>query len=167
MDDVIEGGNLAALAGAAAAADVDAMQDEFGPAPGAVEAVGPDPVAETQAVIGVVVGLLVPVLPYLGAIYTEDVQGRLAAAYVPVADKYGWTSGGGIFERYGPELMLAAAALPVVVQTARAHKAWAADRVKKERGEVPKVAERTEGKPAISPTAVQFGTAQPVEGVGA
>lgn len=165
--EVIEGGaELAALGGAAAALDAEVGASDFGPAPAAqIEpAQQADPSAETAAVIGLVVGMLTPMLPYLPAIYTDDKVRALAGAYVPVAQKYGWDSGGW-FDRYGAEIMLAGVGLPLLAQTRAAHQAWAADKRREERARVaaPGVAEAA--APEVS-QAVQFGTAAPVE-VGA
>jgi hypothetical protein len=129
---------LNALASEAAVLDMEtAGASDVGPAPAPGQAAAPvaDPVAETAAMFGMAIGLLSPLLPYLPAIYTTETVQQLAGAYVPVAEKYGWASGGGIFEKYGPELMLAGVAVPLAVQTAQAHKAWAAERAKTEEGE--------------------------------
>lgn len=161
-----EQGTLAALGGAAAAMDAETGEDEFGPAPGGAEQgaeAAPDVVGEMRAVLAVAVGMLSPVLPYLPAIYTDEVQGRLAAAYVPVADKYGWQTGGGIFEKYGAEIMLAATVLPLAVQTRAAHGQWMEERAEAERK---KAGPGSRGEPVrqekAGAPAVQFGTAEAV-----
>lgn len=113
---------LAALASEAAALDA-----EFGPAPevaapGAAEPVA-DEAAEIAAVLMLCAELVKPALPYVADIYTPEAVGRIAAAAVPVMQKYGVTMSG-LFGRFGPEIGLAIAVTPVVVQTAVAHKAW-------------------------------------------
>lgn len=138
---------------AAAIEGADVIEQQKGEAENTASAID-----ETKAVIGVALGLLVPVLPYLGEIYTDEVQGRIAAAYVPVAEKYGWQTGGGIFERYGAEIMLAATVLPVAVQTRAAHGAWVAQREREQKQAEGKPVAAVESKPAQS---IQFGTAVP------
>lgn len=80
-----------------------------------------DPVAEARAVFGLVVGMAAPMLPYLPAIYTDEKLDILAAAYVPVAEKYGWNVGGWLGE-YSAEIALVAVAAPLAIQTAKAHR---------------------------------------------
>jgi len=119
------------------AADLAALQSMAGDDPltvGAPDVPAPDPVAETAAAFGVVVAVLSPLLPYVGAIYTDDRIKALAGAYVPVAEKYGWESGGGFFDKWGAEIALLAVAGPMAAQTVAAHRAWMAERAK-ERGE--------------------------------
>ncbi|MQY50839.1 hypothetical protein [Rhodocyclus gracilis] len=99
-----------------------------------------DPVDETRALFGVVVAMASPLLPYLPTIYTEDKLTKLASAYVPVAAKYQWNVGGWLAQ-YGAEIALVGVALPLAVQTAKAHKAFMAERTaedeKKEQGDKP------------------------------
>jgi hypothetical protein len=114
---------LAALAGEAAALDA-----EFGPAPevaapGAAAEPVVDEAAEIAAVLMLCAELVKPALPYVADIYTPEAMGRIAAAAVPVMQKYGVTMSG-LFGRFGPEIGLAIAVAPVVVQTAVAHKQW-------------------------------------------
>lgn len=115
------------------AADLAELQGMAGADPMAapVEVEAPaDPVAETAAAFGVAVAVLSPLLPYVGAIYTDDRIQALAGAYVPVAEKYGWASGGGFFEKWGAEIALLAVAGPMAAQTVAAHRAWMAEREK-------------------------------------
>lgn len=128
------------------------------------EPAGPDPAEEAKAAFGLVVGLLSPLLPYLPAIYTDDALSRLAGAYVPVAEKYGWNMGG-MFDQYGAEIVLAGVALPLVAQTRNVHIAWAAERAAREKADKPgalPAAPVSQDAPR-GHQAVQFGTAQPVE----
>lgn len=95
---------------------------------GVVETAGavpppPDPVAEAKAVFGVAVMMLSPVLPYLPAIYTDEALGNLAAAYVPVAQKYGWDMSTWLGQ-YAAEIALAGVAIPLAMRTSAAHQAW-------------------------------------------
>lgn len=166
--EVIEegGAELAALGGAAAALDAEIGAGDFGPAPAGPVEMAPDATAETAAVLKMAVALLSPMLPYLPEIYTEDKIIALAGAYVPVAEKYGWTSGGW-FDKYGPELVLAATALPLAYQTKQAHGAMMAERAKAAKQ---RPAQLAQGAPVHvpaevgpGPREVQIGTAQPVE----
>lgn len=114
---------LAALGGEAAALDA-----EFGPAPEvAAPGVAAEPVvdeaAEIAAVLMLCAELVKPALPYVADIYTPEAMGRIAAAAVPVMQKYGVTMSG-LFGRFGPEIGLAIAIAPIAVQTAVAHKNW-------------------------------------------
>lgn len=73
-----------------------------------------DVAAEVSALLLTVAGLLTPMFPSLGPIYTEATCRRLGEAAAPVMDKYG-LSVGGLFERWGAEITLAATALPVAL----------------------------------------------------
>lgn len=166
--EVIEegGAELAALGGAAAALDAELGADEFGPAPDTPAELAPDATAETAAVLKVVVALLSPMLPYLPEIYTDEKVQELAGAYVPVAEKNGWASGGW-FDKYGPELVLAATALPLAFLTTQAHKAMIEARAKAAKAARAQIGQ---GAPVTVPAEagsgardVQIGTAQPVE----
>jgi hypothetical protein len=75
-----------------------------------------NPAEEWAAMLKVGVLILTPALPFLPSIYTDEAVGNLAAAIVPVADKYE-ISAGGLFGKYGPEIGLALAAGPLVVRT--------------------------------------------------
>lgn len=111
--------DLKAEAVAEAAASAAAAPVSLGETAPAVAVV--DPVAEARALFGVVVGLAEPMMPYLPTIYTPEKLDTLAAAYVPVAEKYGWNVGGWLSE-FGAEIALAAAAVPLAIQTAKAHR---------------------------------------------
>lgn len=105
------------------------------------QAEAPDKVAEMAAMLGAVVALASPLLPYLPTIYTPETVQALAGAYMPVAEKHGWNVGGWL-ERYAAELALVAVAGPVAIRTANAHKAWKAERAAEAR------AKRGEPEPA-------------------
>lgn len=138
-----------------------AMEGEPAPISGELaEAAAPDPVAETAAMLGAVVALASPLLPYLPTIYTPETVQALAGAYVPVAEKHGWNVGGWL-DRYAAELALVAVAGPVAIRTATAHKAWKAERAAEARAK--------KGEPAPAPSqggdrpAVVAGTVQAPE----
>lgn len=118
---------LQALQAEAVANEAAAVAEAMPAAPGQVEAPPPvvDPVAEARAVFGVVVGMAAPLLPYLPTIYSDEKLDLLAAAYVPVAEKYGWNVGGWLGE-YSAEIALVAVAAPLAIQTAKAHREHAA-----------------------------------------
>lgn len=120
--------DLQALEAEAAALDATAAA-----VPGAVEAPAApvvDSAAEVAALLQTVSALLSPMFPSLSTIYTEATCRKLAAAAAPVLAKYDM-SVGGLFERWGPEIGLAAAALPVAVATHRGIRADLAARVAK------------------------------------
>lgn len=172
VEEMETGGELAALGAHAAALDAEVGADDFGPAPGApggAADIGPDPVAETSAVLSMVVGMLSPLLPYLPEIYTPEKIAALAGAYVPVAEKYGWQSAGWL-DKYGAEVVLIATAAPVAMQTAQAHRAWQAAREAERRAKsgerVAVTVKADEPLPAgPGPGTIQFGTAVPVGAV--
>lgn len=117
---------LSAMAHEVAALDGDVFDP--GPVPdGAGPVAAPDPASEMRDIIALAVGLLAPALPYLPTIYTDEKITALAGAYVPVAEKYGWDVGGAL-SNWGAEIALAAVAVPLGVQTANAHRAWAEER---------------------------------------
>lgn len=147
-----EGAELAALGAEATALDFDV--GDMGPDPAAGPVAVVDPAAETAAMIGAAVGLLSPLLPYLPTIYTPDRIQGIAAAYVPVATKYGWNVGGWL-EQYGAEIALIATAGPALLQTANAHKAWKAEREKEEREKEERKKPATQAAPVeVPPVAV-------------
>lgn len=99
----------AAVDGQATAAIDPSPQD-------APEAAAPDVPAEVAALLQTVSGLFSPLFPCLASIYTPDTCRRLGDAAAPVMEKYGW-SVGGLFERWGAEITLAATAFPVAMAT--------------------------------------------------
>ncbi|ALS61858.1 hypothetical protein [Pandoraea norimbergensis] len=92
------------------------------PLPGEPEPINPADELAELIVLGVTVAS--PLLPYLPSIYTPDVCKQLAAAIVPVAEKYGIDVSG---VRGGPELTLIMTALPLAAMTFAAHKQWRAE----------------------------------------
>lgn len=109
--------DLARLAAEAAA--IDAQASAATDPPGAPEAeapAAPDVQAEVAALLQAVAGMLAPMFPSLATIYTPDTCRRLGESAAPVMDKYG-LSVGGLFERWGAEITLAATAFPVALAT--------------------------------------------------
>lgn len=82
-----------------------------------------DPAQEWEIAIKLAIMLAAPMAPFLPTIYTEETIGHLARAIVPVADKYGWNTGG-LLERFGPEIGLAMIAGPLVLRTSQAWQAY-------------------------------------------
>ncbi|CAJ96113.1 hypothetical protein CMPELA_25740 [Cupriavidus necator] len=80
-----------------------------------------DPAVEWEMSLTLLVTVLSPALPYLPSIYTKDTIKALAAAIVPVADKYGLNVGGLMS---GPEIGLLLVAGPLALSTYVAHQAW-------------------------------------------
>ena len=152
----VAGAELAAMGPEMAALDAEVF--EQGPAPEGAEATSAvDPAKEMAAVIGVAVGLLSPALPYLPGIYTQERIQQIAAAYVPVAEKHGWNMGGWM-EQWGAEIALGAVALPALMQTVQAHKAYKDAKARAaamEKGQAPAAAE---DRPEASPPGVVVGT---------
>lgn len=70
--------------------------------------------AKIGSVIFAIAGMITPIFPSLAKVYTEGACLALGEAAVPVAQKYGWGTGGG---KYSAELGLFFAALPVSVAT--------------------------------------------------
>lgn len=112
---------LEQLQNAATAIDAEAAAAADPGAPEA-EAVPVDMGAEIAALLQTVAGILTPAFPCLAEIYTEPTCQRLGGAAAPVMDKYG-LSVGGLFDRWGAEITLAAVAFPVAVATAKGIKA--------------------------------------------
>lgn len=116
----------------AEASNIDAQAtaaSEPQPAPQVDVAPPADVAAEVAALLQAVAGMLAPVFPSLATIYTEPTCRRLGEAAAPVMDKYG-VSVGGLFDRWGAEITLAATALPVALASWQGIKAdMAASRV--------------------------------------
>lgn len=115
---LIDAGSLDLLARKAHAFETQAATD-LPPLPGEPPPV--DPVQEWADLLGLIVMLATPLLPYLPAIYTDETIQGLAAAVHPVADKYG-IDGTGL--GMSPEIKLAMVAAPLAVATYMTHRAW-------------------------------------------
>lgn len=107
--------DLDALQTEAAAIDASAAANDPAAAP-EPEAVRIDVAAEVAALLKAVAGILAPAFPSLATIYTDATCKQLGDAAAPVMDKYGLTVGG-LFDRWGAEITLAATALPVALAT--------------------------------------------------
>lgn len=118
---------LAAQADALGAAE--AAQNDQAESDAEQAAAAPDLAAEVAALIGTVAAMLAPAFPSLGVIYSEATCAQLGKAAAPVMEKYGLSTGG-LFERWGAEITLAAVALPVGVATVQGVKADLAARKK-------------------------------------
>lgn len=111
---------------AAEAAALDVAADAA--APGAAEeAPAADVAAEIAALLKTASAMLTPAFPSLSEIYNDVTCRQLGEAAAPVLAKYG-VSLGGIFDRWGPEITLAAVALPVSIATYKGIKADSAAR---------------------------------------
>lgn len=115
---LIDAGSLDLLTRKAHAYETQAGA-ELPPLPGEPPPV--DPVQEWAEMLGLVVMLATPLLPYLPAIYTEETVRELAGAVHPVAAKYG-IDGTGLGAT--PELRLLLVAAPLAVATVMTHRAW-------------------------------------------
>ncbi len=104
------------LAAEAAAIDAQASAATEPPQPEAEAAPAADVPAEVAALLQAVAALFAPVFPCLATIYTPDTCRRLGDSAAPVMAKYG-LSVGGLFERWGAEITLAATAFPVALAT--------------------------------------------------
>lgn len=115
--------DFSALAHEAAQADAEAI----GPRPVAPDA-APDAetpvndVDEARAIIGLVCIHTNAIFPFIAPIYTDDVQGRLAAVTAPLMKKYGITAGG-LFDSYKEEIAFGMVAVPLTIATVQAFKA--------------------------------------------
>lgn len=122
---------------ATAAAAVDNMAEAGADMPAAAPEAPPvDPAAEVAALLSVVAGILSPLFPCLPGIYSEATCRKLGEAAAPVLAKYD-VSVGGMFDRWGAEITLAAVALPVAIATAQGVKADMAARRKKAAADKP------------------------------
>lgn len=99
-------------------AEAGALETEAAPPPAAdaPEAAAHDLPAEVAALLQTTAAMLAPMFPSLAKVYTEETCRSLGVAAAPVMQKYGLTVGG-IFDRWGAEITLAATALPVAVAT--------------------------------------------------
>lgn len=110
--------DLERLTAEAAALDAAALE----PVPDAAgsktepEQAAPDVPGEIAALLKTTALLLAPMYPSLATIYTEETCRALGVAAAPVLDKYG-LSVGGLFDRWGAEITLAATALPIAAAT--------------------------------------------------
>lgn len=112
---------LEALESQAVAVDAQTAANDPA-APTEPQAVKLDSAAEVAALLQTLAALLAPAFPSLATIYTEATCKRLGEAAAPVMDKYS-LSVGGLFEKWGAEITLALAALPVGVATVAGIKA--------------------------------------------
>lgn len=148
--------DLAALQAAAAEADPDAGDLE------SAEPAGPDLAAEIVGLVTVAVATLGPMFPSLKATYTPEVTQAAAEAVARVCRKHGWLEGG-MMGKWGEEIACVAIVGPLAFQTYQGIRADLEARK-------PKPAERIAGSAVPAPApgkAVQFGTVQHVEPLGA
>lgn len=106
-------------------AEAAALESEAAPSPAAADAAaaeGHDLPAEVAALLKTTAAMLAPMFPSLAEVYTDATCQQLGTAAAPVMEKYG-LSVGGIFDRWGAEITLAATALPVAVATYQGVKA--------------------------------------------
>jgi hypothetical protein len=75
-----------------------------------------DPAIQWEGLLKMAVTMLTPAMPFLPSIYTDECLATLAAAIVPVAEKYNFDPGE-LFGKYAPEINLALIAGPLVVRT--------------------------------------------------
>lgn len=140
-------GNLAALANLAAKTDAELA----GEAPGA-QAAPPAPTlaergAEFSAMLGALVGMAEPLLPFLPKCYTPEVCDRIGTSFAAVAEKRGWQ----LDALNTPEIALAVCTVPPTIQAiiiGRQYFAWRAAQAALEQA-------RSEGRvpPAPAPAA--------------
>lgn len=118
--------------------------------PGAPPVVA-DPAEELFTALTIAVAMLGQVLPYLPAIYTEQVLRGIAGALSKVSEKYGWDTSG-FFSKYAPEIMLLATVLPTLPALKRGHESWIAAREKaaQQDGQQTAAAEAGQGAPVAN-----------------
>lgn len=114
--------DLQALEAEAAVIDAEGAAPDAPAAAPEPAAVKVDVAAEVAALLATVAGILTPAFPCLANIYTEPTCRKLGEAAAPVMEKYG-VSVGGLFDRWGAEITLAAVAFPVVAATVQGVKA--------------------------------------------
>lgn len=105
----------------AAAFEFEAEQAAAAPLPGEPQPV--NPADELREVLELARDWVSPMLPYVPAIYTDEVLTELSAKTIPVLEKWG-VSLDGVSDLLGPELKLAALVLPLAYVTYRTHKAY-------------------------------------------
>lgn len=135
-----------AIEAAALDAGAAAQQPEFSApgeaAPGKSETIA----AEVAALLVTTAAMLAPMFPSLASIYTEATCQRLGEAAAPVMEKYN-LSVGGLFDRWGAEITLAATALPVGIATLQGIKADLAARNKEKAEPAPDTAAAPAAQP--------------------
>lgn len=106
---MIDPGALAEIAAAESGADLGGAPGAPAAAPAAV-----DYKQDVREVIDFALALFVPMLPSLQVVWTPATCDRLATVWAPVFAKYGWDL------RAFPELMAAAASVPVLLMSWKA-----------------------------------------------
>lgn len=129
---------------AAIAAEVDSTLDGSTGAPGEPDSAGASEVEELAGALELLAVVVRQLRPSLSKVWTPEAMRGIAAAGVPVIQKYGWTVGG-LFAKFGPELGLIAAAAPVALGTAQV---IAAER----RASLPNLEKASAPAPAPKPT---------------
>ncbi|KFL54377.1 hypothetical protein JM78_04550 [Burkholderia pyrrocinia] len=107
----------------AASMAFQAQEAAAAPLPGEPEPI--DPADELLDMLKMARDYLAPLLPYVPAIYSDEVLAELAAKTVPVLDKYG-LSLSGVGDLFGPELRLLVVVAPLAYVTYKTHKAYKA-----------------------------------------
>ncbi|MBJ9686056.1 hypothetical protein I5589_03070 [Burkholderia vietnamiensis] len=138
----------------AASMAFQAQEAAAAPMPGEPEPI--DPAAELLDMLKMVRDYLAPLLPYVPAIYTDEVLTELADKTVPVLDKYS-LSLSGVGDLFGPELRLLVVVAPLAYVTYRTHKAYKAAELE---------ARTVDAAPAAAPTAEPMRAVVPVRDTG-
>lgn len=89
--------------------DIEPHDDQGNPIP--PEPTLEDAAAENAAILGVLVAMLTPAMPFLEQCYPPDVIGRIAGAYTAVEVKHGWNAR----QYLSVEVQLAIVALPPTI----------------------------------------------------
>lgn len=109
---------LALLESQAAAIDGQAAATEPGAAGPEVDVTPVDNAAEVAGLLKAVADLFIPLFPSLATVYTDETCAAIGAKAAPVLEKYDLNVGG-LFGKYGEEIMLGAALFPVAVATVK------------------------------------------------
>jgi hypothetical protein len=92
-----------------------------------------DAAEENAAMLGMLVAIATPAMPFLSKCYTPEVIGNIAGAFTAVEQKYGWN----VRSMVGPEFALALCAIPPTlgaIVLGRAHFAEIKERREQEKG---------------------------------
>lgn len=168
--------DLQQLRGEAAMADQEAQPvvQQFDDKGQPIQEAPPVDIAgEIAGLVKIAVGILTPVLPSLGEIYTEQTIGACAGAIAGVCNKHGWMQGG-VMGKWGEEIAAGAILLPIAYATYNGVKGDLArlEQKAKEKGGKVKSVDLTAPKPEAVPTdapgakTVSFGTVTPTESEG-
>lgn len=116
--------DLARLVAESANVDAGNPDDQPVPPPPGQEPPPADPLQEARDFFGFLRDTAAISLPYVRKIYDDGRIEQIAAAWLPLASKYGWSLG----DLVGPELIFGVALLSPAPELMEAHREWKQDK---------------------------------------